>query len=65
MDLDPFDIEKDHFEKNPPSDQASYLPCAAHNIQLFLKDGLKMDAAYTALIKKVAKNIVSKSKFSD
>ena len=35
----------------------SYLPCAAHNIQLVVKDGLKLDVEYTALI-------VSKSRTS-
>jgi len=38
----------------------SYLPCAAHNSQLVLKDGLKLNEEYTQLIKKVSKDIVSK-----
>jgi len=29
---------------------SSYLPCAAHNGQLVLKDGLKLDEPYTKLI---------------
>ena len=40
----------------------SYLWCAACNGQLTLKDGLKLDEAYTNLIKKFSKDIVSKSK---
>ena len=42
----------------------SYLFCAAHSGQLTLKDGLKLDEAYTNLIKKISKDIVSKSKCS-
>ena len=38
--------------------------CAAHSGQLTLKDGLKLDEAYTNLIKKISKDIVSKSKCS-
>ncbi len=40
------------------------MPCAAHNIQLVLKDGLQLDEVMTKLIDKVSKEIVSKSKFS-
>lgn len=32
----------------------AYLPCAAHNIQLVVKDGLKLDVEYTALIKEIS-----------
>jgi hypothetical protein len=42
----------------------AYISCAAHNIQLVLKDGLKLDEAMTILIDRVSKDIVSKSKFS-
>ena len=42
----------------------SYMPCAAHNIQLVLKDGLNINEVYINLINKVSKNIASKSKFS-
>ncbi len=42
----------------------SYLFCAAHAGQLTLKDGLKLNTEYTALIKKISKDIVSKSKVS-
>ena len=38
-----------------------YLPCAAHNIQLVVKDGLKLSEKYTILIKKISW-IVSKSR---
>jgi hypothetical protein len=41
----------------------SFLFCAAHAGQLTLKDGLKLDENYTKLIKKISKDIVSKSKF--
>ena len=44
--------------------ELAYLPCAAHNIQLVLKDGLTFDEDYSKLITKVSKDIVSKSKFS-
>ena len=42
----------------------AYIPCAAHNIQLVLKDGLTFDADFSVLINQVSKDIVSKSKFS-
>jgi hypothetical protein len=42
----------------------AYLPCAAHNLQLVIKDGLKLDEAYTKLVKHVAEDIVNKSKYS-
>ena len=38
------------------------MPCAAHNIQLVIKDGLKFNEDYNNLIEKVSKNIVTKSK---
>ena len=41
----------------------AYLPCCAHNIQLVLKDGFKLDKTYEDLLKKVSL-IVSKSKQS-
>jgi hypothetical protein len=43
---------------------SAYIPCAAHNIQLVIKDGLKLSAEFELLLLKVAKNIVNKSKFS-
>lgn len=42
----------------------AYIPCAAHNIQLVIKDGLKLDKTYIDLINHVSKDIVSKSKTS-
>ena len=41
----------------------AYLPCCAHNFQLVLKDGFKLDKVYDNLLKRIAK-IVSKSKKS-
>lgn len=41
-----------------------YLPCGAHNIQLVVKDGLKLDEAYSKLLTKVSSDIVSRSKVS-
>ena len=43
----------------------SYLPCCAHAGQLVLKDGINLDEEYTKLIKKVSKDIVSKTKVSN
>jgi len=40
------------------------MPCLAHNIQLVIKDGLKLDEDYNKLIKHVSEDIVSKSKSS-
>ncbi len=40
----------------------AYMPCAAHNLQLVIKDGLKLDEEYNKLIEKVSKNIVSKAR---
>lgn len=42
----------------------SYLPCGAHNIQLVVKDGLKLDDNYSKLLTKVSSDIVSRSKVS-
>ena len=41
----------------------AYIPCCAHNLQLVLKDGFKLDKTYENLLKKVSL-IVSKSKQS-
>ena len=38
------------------------MPCVAHNFQLIINDGLKLSLEYEALIEKVSKNIVTKSK---
>jgi hypothetical protein len=42
----------------------AYIPCLAHNIQLVIKDGLKLNKQYEALIKHVSEDIVTKSKSS-
>jgi hypothetical protein len=42
----------------------AYLPCAAHNLQLVLKDGFKLSDTFTKLLNMVSKNIVSKAAFS-
>lgn len=41
-------------EKEDPH-RSAYIPFAAHNIQLVLKDGLKLSKAYTDLLTKVSK----------
>jgi hypothetical protein len=66
---DEYNVAKPPYgQKVDPSDirfsVQSYLWCAAHNGQLTLKDGLKLDEAYTNLIKKVSKDILSNSKCS-
>ena len=33
-----------------PEPELAYLPCACNNIQLVIKDGLKLDQKYTSLI---------------
>ena len=43
----------------------TYGICCAHAIQLVLKDGIQLDEEYTKLIKKVSKDIVSKTKISN
>lgn len=45
-------------------DKLAYLPCAAHNIQLVLKDGFEKVPEFDALIKKISRDIVNRSKFS-
>jgi len=44
---------------------ATVSHCCAHAGQLVLKDGIKLDEEYTKLIKKVSKDIVSKTKVSN
>ncbi len=43
--------------------ELSYLPCAARNIQIVIKDGFKLSEEYNKLIDKVSKNIVTKRKY--
>ncbi len=56
------DVDLDFDIVEAPKVDLAYLPCAAHNIQLVVNDGLNLDTTYTQLINKVSKNIVSKSK---
>lgn len=42
----------------------SFMGCAAHQLALALKDGLKLSPAYSGLIERVAHDIVSKSHYS-
>ena len=42
----------------------AYEPCACHNIQLVLKDGFAQSPTFENLIKKISKNIVTRSKFN-
>jgi hypothetical protein len=37
----------------------AYLPCAAHNLQLVLKDGFKLDEIFEKLLEKVKKIVAS------
>jgi hypothetical protein len=40
------------------------MPCLAHNIQLVIKDGMKLDDESNKLLDHVSKKIVNKSKSS-
>ena len=40
------------------------MPCFAHWFALVQKDGFNLDEVYTNLLKKVSKDIVSRSKMS-
>lgn len=49
-------IEYDSDDENVKENETlGYIPCAAHNIQLVVKDGLKLSTNYESLIKKVSK----------
>jgi len=61
---EPADLDDTENDAEELESVLSYLPCAAHNIQLVVKDGLKLDEDFSVLIKKVSKNIVCKSKVS-
>ena len=70
VDLDAFNEEAE--ENSEASSNAivvmekicfAYLPCCAHNFQLVLKDGFKLDKVFELLLKRIAK-MVSKSKTS-
>lgn len=69
VDGDEEEVDEDELSEDEDSCQeeirlSAYVPCAAHNIQLVLKDALKLSEEYTELISKVSKNIVSKAQFS-
>jgi hypothetical protein len=38
----------------------AYFPCAAHNLQLVIKDGLKLSDDYEVIIKRISHDIVAK-----
>ena len=57
-------VEYPDYDTNLVEDVLVYTPCAAHNIQLVVKDGLKLDNNYIELINKISKDIVAKSKIS-
>ena len=61
---EPVDLDDTENDADELETVLSYLSYAAHNIQLVVKDGLKLDDSYSVLIKKVSKNIVCKSKAS-
>ena len=70
IDLDGFDEEVEESSEAPSNGIIdmekicfAYLPCCAHNFQLVLKDGFKLDKVYEQLLKRIAK-MVSKSKTS-
>lgn len=66
--LEESDLTQDNFSQESTVDDdersMSYMPCAAHILQLVLKDGLTINEDYDSLVNKVSKNIVSKSKYS-
>lgn len=56
--------EIDDEEDEDDGPRLAYEPCSAHNIQLVLKDGFEDRPFLDDLIKRLSKNIVSRSKFS-
>ena len=50
------DVDLDLDIDEVPKVDLAYLPCAAHNIQLVVNDGLNLDTTYTQLINKVSKS---------
>jgi hypothetical protein len=58
------DIYGDSLTSAMFSKNLAYIPCAFHNIQLVIKESLKLDDVMLKLIDNLAKNIVNKSKFS-
>ena len=64
LDAEPQESEYNDLDSNLLEDVLVYTHCAAHNIQLVVKDGLKLDDAYIKLINKISKDIVAKSEIS-
>lgn len=69
IDIDDTILDADEEEEDESFDDSclrrlAYEPCSAHNIQLVLKDGFEEVTFLNELIKKISKNIVSRSKFS-
>ncbi len=63
--LDQTDCDEDeNFDEEDDPLRLAYEPCAAHNIQLVLKDAFLALPHLNDLIIRLSKNIVSKSKFS-
>jgi hypothetical protein len=54
--------DTDMFEERLADPESSLVHCACHNFQLVIKDGLKLCEDQDKLIKRVSKDIVSKSK---
>lgn len=66
-DLDADDLDLEDFDSsiiNSAKAVLAFLPCAAHNVQLVIKDGLILDEPYTKLIQHISRDIVTKSKVS-
>ena len=42
----------------------AYVPCAAHNIQLVIQDGMNLNIEFTSLINRISKDIVCRTKNS-
>ena len=62
-DADNFDDLVNDFSMDDQLDLA-YMPCSANNIQLVIKDGLKLHKEYEQVKKHVSVDIVNKSKQS-
>jgi hypothetical protein len=50
---------EDEDSENLHTEELRDKACAAHNLQLFIKDGLKLSDEYTSLLNRVSENIVS------
>jgi hypothetical protein len=61
---DDFDKEEECDGEEEEGERLAYEPCSAHNIQLVLKDGFEENPKLNDMIKRLSKNIVSRSKFS-